>query len=60
MRATRVKEIGNHAIWSPKGVIPVQAGVFTRAAWDMLLEAFEAGTLSTPWFYYGTMPDPWS
>ena len=56
--AARVKEIGNHAIWSPKGVSPVQAGVFTRAAWDMLLEAFKAGTLSTPWFYYGTMPDP--
>lgn len=56
--AARVKEIGNHAIWSPKGVIPVQAGVFTQATWDMLLEAFEAGTLSTPWFYYGTMPDP--
>ena len=56
--AARVKEIGNHAIWSPKGVIPMHAGVFTQATWDMLLEAFEAGTLSTPWFYYGTMPDP--
>lgn len=56
--AARVKAIGNHAIWTPKGIIPVQAGVFTKATWDMLLEAFQAGTLSTPWFYYGTMPDP--
>lgn len=56
--AARVKSLGNHAIWSPKGVIPVQAGVFTKATWDVLLEAFQADMLSTPWFYYGTMPDP--
>lgn len=57
MFAARVKSLGNHAIWTPKGIIPVQAGVFTQATWDMLLDAFEAGTLSAPWFYYGTMPD---
>lgn len=56
--AARVKSLGNHAVWTPNGVVPVQAGVFTQATWDVLLEAFQAGMLSTPWFYYGTMPDP--
>lgn len=33
-------------------------GVFDVTTWDLLLAAWQAGTLQRPWFNHATMPDP--